>query len=80
VPLAGTDSLSAIASLLARGYLRVASAGSPETVSPPNTPAVLACLDESAPIRLSVPSGLRPGESRPPHNDHEPEDDRWQWM
>lgn len=74
---ARTDSLSAVASLLARGYLRFTS---PETVNAPNTPAVLACLDESAPIRLSVPSGLRPGESRPPQTDQEPEDEGWQWM
>ena len=72
--------LHGIASLLARGYLRFASAETPEAVNTRYTPAVLACLEESAPTRLSVPSGLRLGESETPRTDHEQEDDRWRWM
>ncbi len=71
--------LSQVAVLLARGYLRMqqAPAGPAKKTSLGSVPT---CLDLSAQIVVSVPTGLPDGESQPEHHESEEETDRWQWM
>jgi hypothetical protein len=74
------QSLHGLAVLLARGYLRLQASANSQGAQKPTLASVPTCLLVSAENRLSVPSGLRLGESETPRNDHQLEDDKWQWM
>ena len=73
----GVGEAQAVAVLLARGYLRWQVRKATPDEPKPNLASLSTCLDLSAPIVVSVPTGLQAEEFRPPRNDHELEAEAW---